>query len=209
MAAAPPYRAIIYDYEGVIRLSDAEAVAAIEQAHGLPAGALLAAASEPALWERAFTGLIDDDTWRLATRNALVRAHSDEAAAAVAAWTALSVRYDAAALAVVATVRKQLRTGLIANATTRLEADLRDQRLDQAFAVVVGSARVGFTLPDPRLLRVAAMRLGFPAAACLFVSAAPATLDAARALGMTATAYTDAAALAELLREHGVAKASG
>ena len=66
------------------KLQDAErfSARAIEAAHDLPAGAIGTAAYEPSLLERALTGRISDETWRLAMRNGMVRTHGDAAGAA-------------------------------------------------------------------------------------------------------------------------------
>lgn len=189
------YRAIYYDLDGVIRHWDDAEARAIERRYGLPEQAIARAAFEPSLLERAITGRIPDETWRLALRNALVRAHGPNAAAAADAWSERRGSIDAEMVELVAAFRKRLRTGLLSNATTRLEADLQVHRLDQAFDVVINSARIGFAKPDARLFRVAAARIGFAPAQCIFIDDQPGHVAAARELGMTGIVFEGAAAL--------------
>src|SRR5437016_2515805 len=102
-------RAIIFDFDGVIRHWDAAETAATERRHGLPAGAIAAAAFDSDLLPRAISGRISDDTWRLAIRNALVRAHGPDAAEAAEAWSARSGTIDAEMVTFVAGLRPHLR----------------------------------------------------------------------------------------------------
>lgn len=197
------HRAIIYDFDGVIRHWDDEETRAIEERFGLPPGAVAAAAFEPALIERAITGRIPDETWRLAIRNAVTRAHGAAAAHAVEAWSARMGRVDPAAVALVAEARQRLRTGLLTNATTRLETELQAFKLDQAFDVVVNSARIGFAKPDARMYHVAAVRLGFPPTECVFVDDTPGHVDAARDAGMTGIVFAGVEALRRRLADLG------
>ena len=198
------YRAIIYDFDGVIRHWDEAETAAIEARFGLPAGALRAAAFDPVLLDRAITGRIPDETWRLAIRNAIARTHGPEAAEAAALWSERTGRIDPEMVALIAELKKRLRTGLLTNATTRLETDLQAFKLDQAFDVVVSSARIGFAKPDPRIYRVAAVRLGFRPEECILVDDTPDHVAAARAFGMTAFAFQAVAPLRAELHTLGI-----
>lgn len=193
------YRAIIYDLDGVLRRWDPDETRSIERRHGLPAGAILAAAFEPALLERAVCGHIDDDAWRAAIRAAVVRAHGPAAGAAIEEWCLLTGEVDREVLALAAELRPRLRTALLTNATTRLEADLARLGLDGCFDAVVSSARLGFAKPDPRIYRAAADRLGQPPQACIFVDDSPGHVEAARAVGLTGIDFTGAADLRQQL----------
>jgi putative hydrolase of the HAD superfamily len=190
-----PYRAIFYDLDGVLRFWDEAETRAFEARFGLPEGAIPAAAFEPALLERAITGRIPDETWRLATRNAIARAHGEAAAAAVAVWSERIGTVDPAAVELIAAHRGRLRTGLLTNATTRLETDLQAFRLDKAFDVVINSARIGFAKPDRRIFRVAAVRIGFQPEECIYVDDTHANAEAAAAFGMTAIRFEGVAHL--------------
>jgi putative hydrolase of the HAD superfamily len=193
------HRAIIYDLDGVIRRWDPDETASIEQRHGLPAGAIHAAAFEPALLEQAVCGHIDDESWREAIRTALVRAHGRAAGAAVRDWCQLTGAVDREVLGLVIEGRRRLRTGLLTNATTRLEADLESLGLSDCFDQVISSARIGFAKPDPRIYAVAAERLGHRPEECIFVDDRAAFVDAASAAGLTGIVFAGAPDLKERL----------
>lgn len=198
------YRALIYDLDGVLRHWHPEDTQALERRFGLPAGAIAAAAFEPVLLERALTGRIPDETWRLAARNAIARAHGEDAAAAIDAWSEGAGRIDTEMAALIAELRPRYRTGLLTNATTRLETDLQAHKLDRAFDVVVSSARVGFAKPDPRIYHVAAVRLGLLPAECLYIDDTVGHVAAARAFGMTGIEFRGAGPLRGQLAALGV-----
>ena len=189
------YRAIIFDLDGVIRLWDAAETAAIEDRHGLPEGAILAASFVPDLLHRAVCGVIEDEAWRTVVRDALTRAHGPAGDAAVDDWCRLTGRVDPDMLDLIASLPPGLRTGLLTNATTRLESDLARLGLDGRFDAVISSARLGFAKPDARIFRVAAERLGCSAAECVFTDDKPAFVAAARAAGMHGIAFAGAADL--------------
>lgn len=198
------YRALIFDFDGVIRHWDEADARAIEARHGLPERALDSVAFEPSLLDRAITGRIPDETWRLALRNALVRAHGEIAGAAADAWSNRRGRIDPAVVELAQAARARLRTGLLTNGTTRLEADLQTFKLDQAFDVVINSARVGFAKPDPRIFHVATVRLGFLPHECIFVDDTAGHVEAARAFGLTAIQFDGPASLRTSLAEAGI-----
>jgi putative hydrolase of the HAD superfamily len=193
------YRAIFYDMDGVIRQWDEAEARAIEREFGLPEGAIPGAAFERGLLDRAVTGRIPDETWRQAARNVIARAYGPDAAPAIDAWSERIGTIDAEVVALAAAYRKRLRTGLITNATTRLETDLQAHKLDQAFDVVINSARIGFAKPDQRLFKVAAVRIGYRPEQCIFIDDTPSHVAAARAIGMTGIEFSGAAALRDAL----------
>jgi putative hydrolase of the HAD superfamily len=110
-------------------------------------------------------------------------------------WCQLSGAVDREMLALVAETRCRLRTGLLTNATTRLEADLELLGLGDCFDLVVSSARVGFAKPDPRIYRVAADRLGHRPEECIFVDDRAVFVEAAREVGLTGILFAGAADL--------------
>ena len=194
-------RAIIFDLDGVIRHWDPAETRAIEERHGLPEGAILAASFVPDLLHRAVCGLIEDEEWRTATRDALRRDHGPPGDAAVDDWCRLTGRVDPDMLELIAALPPGVRTGLLTNATTRLESDLALLGLDSRFDAVISSARLGFCKPDERIFRVAAERVGCPVEQCVFTDDRPAFVAGARAAGMHGIDFAGAADLrAQLAR---------
>ncbi|WP_370416585.1 HAD-IA family hydrolase [Streptomyces fradiae] len=191
MSSLPPpsYDAVLCDIDGVIR--HWPSADALEEEHGLPVGALAAAAFAPARLVPAVTGRITDEEWRSAVAADLTARHGskDRAEAAVLAWSGLVPAVDQDVVALLRRVREVASVALVTNATTRLERDLAHQGLADLADAVVNTARIGVAKPDPRVYRIAAERLGVAVDRCLFVDDTAANVTAAREIGMTAVHY--------------------
>ncbi|AXK36111.1 HAD family phosphatase [Streptomyces armeniacus] len=184
-----PYDAVLCDIDGVLRhWPPADAV---EQANGLPVGALAAAAFAPARLHPAITGEVTDEQWRVAVAADLADRYGSagRARAVVAAWSEFVPAVDQEVVALLGRLRGVASVALVSNATTRLEQDLARQGLDGLTDAVVNTSRIGVAKPDPRVYRIAAERLGAPAARCLFVDDTEANVVAAREAGMTGLHY--------------------
>ncbi|WP_405639934.1 HAD-IA family hydrolase [Streptomyces sp. NBC_00019] len=183
------YAAVLVDVDGVLRHWPAHD--GIEHRHGLPSGALAAAAFAPARVHPAVTGALTDEQWRSAVAVDLARTcgSRDRARAAVAAWSALVPTVDRELVALLSQVRTVASVALVSNGTTRLEEDLARQGLDAVADTVVNTARIGVAKPDPRVYRIAAERVGAPAGRCLFIDDTAINVTAARDAGMAALHY--------------------
>lgn len=72
-----------------------------------------------------------------------------------------------------------------------------------SFDGIVVSAAEALVKPDAAIYQVLFERYGLAPESCVFIDDSPPNVAAARALGMTAIGFTDAAALATALRGHG------
>lgn len=195
-----PFDAVLCDVDGVLRhWPEADD---IEIAHGLPVGAILAAAFADDRLNPALTGQITDAQWRAAVAEDLAVACGDagRATAAVTAWSELTPRVDERVLELLTAARRQCPVALVTNATTRLESDLRRQGLLTAADAIVSSARVHVAKPDQRIFQIAAAQAGADPCRCLFVDDTAAHVAAAGRLGMSCILYRDPGQLASALR---------
>lgn len=194
------YHAILCDLDGVLRhwpdMTD------LELAHGVPAGALAAAAFAPHRLLPAITGRCTDEDWRAAIA-ADLRVHTDRAADLVAAWSAGGGTVDEEVAEVLATARQHVPVVLVTNATTRLESDVDELGLARHVDAIVNSARIGAAKPEPAIYLAAAVAAGVPPERCLFVDDSAANVAAARALGMTGHHFTGVREFRALLASRG------
>jgi putative hydrolase of the HAD superfamily len=197
-----PFDAVLCDIDGVLR--HWPSATSIERAHGLPAGAIAAAAFASARLHPVITGEITDEEWRRLVEVDLA-VLSPSAQAAVAAWSALVPRVDRDVLALLRSVR--VPVALITNATTRLESDLVRDGLD-TFSVI-SSARVGVAKPDPGIYLFAARRLGVPVRRCLLIDDTPANVVSGDRLGMPTLLYRGVDQLRAALGSEGSPEAVG
>ncbi|WP_406486005.1 HAD-IA family hydrolase [Streptomyces phaeochromogenes] len=183
------YAAVLCDVDGVLRHWPANNE--IEQAQGLPADALAAAAFAPARVHPAITGEITDEQWRSAVATDLANTYGskEQAHAAVAAWSELVPLVDLELVDLLTRVRDVASVALVSNGTTRLEQDLARQGLDSLAHTVVNTARIGVAKPHPRVYRIAAERVGATPERCLFIDDTEANVTAAREAGMVALHY--------------------
>jgi putative hydrolase of the HAD superfamily len=108
---------------------------------------------------------------------------------------------DPAMLAAVAAARAAgVRTALVSNSWGELGVYERE-RFPELFDAVVISGEVGLRKPDPAIYRLAAARLGLPAARLVFVDDLPGNLKPARALGMLTVVHRDAASTVAQLED--------
>src|SRR4051795_9954523 len=89
-----PYDAVLCDIDGVLR--HWPAADSLEHVHGLPSGALAAAAFAPARLHPAITGGVTDEQWRSAVATDLAAScgSTEQAHAAVGAWSELIPEID-------------------------------------------------------------------------------------------------------------------
>ena len=198
-------RAVVVDLDGVLRRWDPAVIADAEAAHGLPAGALAAAAFDPELLSVAMTGQISDGQWRDQVAGELAGRFGRAAAAgAVSRWSASAGEVDEEVLAVVRGLRGQCRVALLSNATTRLRADLDRLGLTGVLDEVFSSAELGLAKPDADVFRVVCARLGVAPSECGFVDDTAGHVRAAEAVGLVGHRYVSPAGLVGFLTTHGV-----
>jgi putative hydrolase of the HAD superfamily len=173
--------ALLLDFDGVVRVFDPAVCEAIERAHGIPPGAVLASALS---WERVrpvITGEQSHADWL----DAIASDVGDRAA--VDAWWAYRGRVVPEVLDLVREVRAAgLPVGLATNATPALDGELAGLGIDGAFDAVVNSSVVGVHKPTREYFAAACTAVGTPPARCLFVDDSDRNVRGARAAGLSA-----------------------
>jgi HAD superfamily hydrolase (TIGR01509 family) len=92
----------------------------------------------------------------------------------------------------------------VSNASSRLEDDLLDHGVHDAFGVVVNSSNVRVMKPARAIYEAALEAVAAPAGDCLFVDDRPENVHGAIAVGIPAVRFTTAARLAATLRRVGL-----
>lgn len=199
----PAHEALIIDLDGVLRTWAGQGTAAIEQRHGLPAGALTAVAFAPGRLVPAVTGRITDAAWRAGVAEELTRRHGAGGRDAVREWSAPVGEVDADVLAVVRAQRRLRTVALLSNATDRLRSDLRALSLDEEVDAVFSSAELGVAKPEPEVFTRVCDALDLAPGQCLFVDDSVGHVAAAAAVGLTVHHFRSASALEEFLGRWG------
>ncbi|GGP70372.1 HAD-IA family hydrolase [Saccharothrix coeruleofusca] len=192
---------LLLDLDGVLRRHGPDDP--VEDAHGLPRGALARVAFE--LAGPALVGEVPDERWREAIRDRLAADGLPRATAeaAVAAWTRPGTVVPEV-LELVRRVRRRCRVALLTNATSRLPEDLRALGLDREVDAVVSSSRIGVAKPAPEAFRRALRVLQHSPSRTLFCDDDPDNAAAARSVGIDGVHVPDYPALHEALTTRGL-----
>lgn len=190
---------LLVDLDGVLRLWEPRHTEEVEEAYGLPAGALREAANAAGRLEAALTGGMDDPTWRAAMADDLASEHGEHTRPAIEEWMRPPGRVDESALAVVRRARSRLRVILFTNATSRLADDLDRLGLTDEVDDVLASHELGLAKPDPDVFCAVALRHRLLFSEIAYVDASRANIASAEILGIRAHLYEDAEGLEEFL----------
>jgi putative hydrolase of the HAD superfamily len=164
-SAAPPLRAVIFDYGGVLRGDGREVWDAADATASLPPGTLWAAWHDIPEYRLSREGRIDGIAFRAAIHRALIPVAGD-AETAEAALAALETRLaglppiDTEMRALIDRLRAagRVKLGLLSNANRGWTERFRARGVAAFFDDVVVSADVGLAKPDPAIFRLAAER---------------------------------------------------
>lgn len=189
-AAGGASRAVVLDVGGVLEVvDDAVFPRPFEERHGLPAGAVEAAART--LPGDPMVGEVDEAGVRAHWRAALGldAAGTEELLADFWRWYAGT--RDEELFAWFSGLRARgIATGILSNSAPGAREAERHHGFEAVVDVLVYSHEVGLAKPDPAVLDLTARRLGLPPAACVLVDDVPGHVAAARGCGWRAVLHT-------------------
>jgi putative hydrolase of the HAD superfamily len=198
------YKAVLWDFGGVISTSPFESFNLYEEANGLPRDFIRQLnATNP-----------DANAWARLERNACT---IDEFVVAYEA-EARAAGHEIDALAVLAALRGEIRpqmlraiaaikqAGLVNVGVTNNFSPMQDTSMFTDFDCVIESSRVGVRKPDPRFYELACESIGVSPDACVYLDDLGVNLKPAKQMGMTTIKVIDPdVALAELSGHLGIA----
>jgi putative hydrolase of the HAD superfamily len=186
VAQRDPARALLIDFDGVLRRWDPAPMIAVEVKYGLKPAAFLETAMEWDVYRPAMAGELTHEEWMRVVADRLPLSASD-AAAAVEEWQAYRGEIDPETLAFVREVRAGNRkVGLATNATDLLPADLELLGLTGEFDLVVNSWDLKVHKPAPEYFQQACQLIGEQPKHVLFVDDDDRAVRGARAAGLPA-----------------------
>lgn len=184
-----PIRALVLDFGGVISDMRWDVMHKLEEEHGLERGTLARTLYTIDEWDAVQTGRGDIDVWRAAAHRQLENVAGRSMPPLHDEWRSTTRLIDKN-VALVRKLKPSYTIGVLSNADHTLEERIRDgMGIADLFDDVVCSAVVGIAKPDHAVFRLAAERLGLPAAECLFVDDSRRNVEAAQEVGMTALHY--------------------
>ena len=190
MALRDPARALLIDFDGVLRRWDPAPMIAVELKYGLKPAALLETAMAWDIYRPAMAGELTDAEWMGEVAGRLPLS-AEDAAAAVAEWQSERGEVDAEVLGFVREVRAAGRpVGLATNATDRLRGDLDRLGLADEFDVVINSSELKVHKPAVEFFRLACELIGEQPKRVFFVDDDDRAVLGARSAGLSAYRWT-------------------
>lgn len=198
-------RAILTDFDGVIRHFPRSRDEEIETEHGLPLGTLARIAFQPMLLNPAITGKVSDEEWRDSVKMDLTKVVGEEIAnSAVSKWSDFPGIIDRDALDFILLNKAHQPVALLTNATSRLNRDLLLLGIQDAFSMIFNSSEIGHFKPDPKIFEHACLKLRCQPGEILFIDDSLSHIESARSMGFHAHHYRDAENLRRYSDEIGI-----
>jgi putative hydrolase of the HAD superfamily len=194
-------KAVVFDFDDVIRKWNTEETFAIEQRYGLPRGCIYEKLSDPALIQRVTTGVITDEQWRDSVAAQLVELHGDGARQAVHEWSLRIGDLDAGVVDLVRALRSRFTIALLSNATSRLRSDLAAHDIANDFDHIFSTSEIGIGKPDVEVFAFVGQTLDLAPEEWLFVDDTAENVAAANGLGVRSHLFTTLPDLVEWITE--------
>jgi putative hydrolase of the HAD superfamily len=175
-------RALLLDFDGVLRHYDPAVDHAVEERYGLDHGTILKTAMEPNRYQRLVNG-----GWTRAEWHADIALFLEIPSDAMAELTAYRGYIDHEVLGFVRDVRAfGVPVALCTNAPSDLDDDLAQLGLLEEFDAVVNSSAVGFSKPTADYFKAACLAVRTVPRLCLFVDDSHRNVEGARRVGIAA-----------------------
>lgn len=197
--------ALLVDMDQVVRLWTGDAARRVDSELGLEPGTFAALALADDRVRRANDGTITDAEWRAEVGASMAAAHGCDPALVVDLWPGDDFTIDDRVVELIRAVRDRgVPTACVSNATDRLEADMADRGITDAFGTLVNSSTLRIMKPEAGIYQAAAEAVGVPVGDCLFVDDRPENVVGALAVGMPAIRFTGAERFEATLRRVGL-----
>ncbi len=183
-------RAVLFDFDGVIRHFDAQFTPELERRYGLAEGSIHAAAFAEPLITQLTTGKIPRREW--------VRRIGEQigSAEAAAEWSQPPAYADQQLLTLVDELRTEgFVTAVLTNGTDEVRAEAAQLGALQHFDAFFNSAEIGWIKPDPRVFHHVMNELGLRGPEIFFTDDSPNKLIGAQQVGMHTHHFTAVRAL--------------
>jgi putative hydrolase of the HAD superfamily len=185
-----PARALLIDFDGVLRRWDPSVALAVEKSNGLEPGTLEKTAFAWEVLQHAISGAMTDAEWMQVTASRLPLPEP-AASDAVAEWQLHRGTVDPDVLSFVREVRAAGRpVALATNATDRLPGDLELLGLTGEFDAILNSSDLKIHKPAPEFFAKAVEALGVAPGWTLMLDDDDRTIRGARAAKLLAFRWT-------------------
>jgi putative hydrolase of the HAD superfamily len=184
-------KAVVFDFDDVIRKWNSEETFAIEERFGLPRGCIFEKLSDPTLIQRVTTGVITDEEWRDTVAEQLVDLYGEEANDAVREWSLRIGDLDTGMVDLLRALRRHFTVALLSNATSKLRSDLAAHGIADDFDYIFSSTEIGIGKPDIEVFAYVGQTLDMAPDEWLFIDDLVGNVAAANGVGVRSHLYTN------------------
>jgi putative hydrolase of the HAD superfamily len=193
-------KAVVFDFDDVLRKWNSEETFAIESHYGLVRGSIFERLSDPNLIQQVTTGQISHDQWCDVVADQLTDTYGDGARTAVLEWSERIGDLDLGMMVLLRDLRSYFTIALLSNATSRLNSDLTMHGIAEDFDHVFNSSEIGHAKPDIAIFEYVGRSLGLEPGEWLFIDDIASNVDAASAYGVHSHVFRNQRDLTEWLR---------
>lgn len=202
-------KAVITDFDGVIRHWTRDKTGAVEAQCKLAPRTLSSVCFHPDLLEPAIRGHCTKEQWFDRAHECLLARYGQGVADAyLEAWKTERYQIDADLLTQYQSLFPDAQRVLATNATSGLPTALADAGLASAFRVVFNSSAMGVIKPEKQYFQAMLMSLGLNAREVLFIDDSATNVAAARELGIAAIHYRTREQVVKQLTEYAMQNSS-
>jgi len=178
-------KAVITDFDGVIRHWNGDGIAQVEHECKLPEGTLSAYRFTPDILQPAITGKIPFEGWAKLVYQRIEKRYGLGIAERFSdAWLACSYKIDHDLIAQYRSLFPEARIALATNATSRLPSEMANANLDGLFDCVYNSSAMGVAKPSLQYFQAVLMSMGLSAKDVIFIDDSLDNVMAARKIGI-------------------------
>jgi putative hydrolase of the HAD superfamily len=193
-------KAVITDFDGVIRHWNNQKTRKVEADCKLEVGTLSSICFDAELLQPAITGQITYENWVELAHAKLQKTYGlGVADHFIQAWKSNPYSIDYDLITQYRTLFSDARLVLATNATTRLHEELREANLLHSFDSIFNSSAMGVAKPKKQYFHALLMSMGLRAKDALFVDDSLENVQAAKALGIQSFYYNSRSQLLEEL----------
>lgn len=200
------YRAVIFDFGGVINNMRWDVAQQLEQEHGLEEHTIVRALYASDDWHEVQEGRGDLETWAVNAHKRLEEQAGKELPPLHMQWREAWHPIDEN-ISLIRALKAAYKVSILSNADLSLEERIKETMdIHDLFDDIVCSAVVGTSKPKHDIFELAAERLDLPAEACVFIDDSERNVTAAREVGMAAVHFRvhEGDVLADQLSDLGV-----
>lgn len=199
-----PIKCVFFDFDDVLRTWEYQ-LDGIQEKFGIPLSVFCEVAFASENLEPAITGQVTDEMWRGRVRSILVDRFPDlDAGGAWDMWSNRTGVLIPEVLELIKETKSRVKIGMISNATSRLNQDLRHHGIFELFDYIINTSEIGVVKPSSLVFLHALKTAGLRPEEAFFTDDKAENVEGATNLGIVGHVFENATGLRTALTDAGV-----